>query len=39
MLDDFYPVEASDQNYQQNNPVRYDYCRKSFGRDARLKQL
>jgi len=39
MLEDFYPAEAEHQNYHQNNPVRYDFYRKSCGRDARLAQL
>ncbi|HSO46043.1 MAG TPA: peptide-methionine (S)-S-oxide reductase MsrA [Rhodoferax sp.] len=39
MADDFYLAEAEHQNYQQTNPVRYDFYRKGCGRDARLAQL
>ncbi len=39
MLEDFYPAEPEHQNYHQNNPLRYEFYRKSCGRDARLRQL
>ncbi len=39
MADTFYPAEAEHQNYHLNNPLRYDFYRKSCGRDARLLQL
>jgi peptide-methionine (S)-S-oxide reductase len=35
----FYPAEAYHQDYAQKNPLRYQYYRKSCGRDARLEQL
>lgn len=38
-LDDFYLAEPEHQNYHQNHPARYDFYRKSCGRDARLAQL
>ncbi|MDD2808681.1 peptide-methionine (S)-S-oxide reductase MsrA [Rhodoferax sp.] len=39
LASDFYPAEPEHQNYHQVNPVRYEFYRKSCGRDARLAQL
>ena len=39
MAQDFYPAEPEHQNYHLVNPVRYEFYRKSCGRDARLAQL
>jgi peptide-methionine (S)-S-oxide reductase len=35
----FYAAEAYHQDYATTNPLRYQYYRKSCGRDARLQQL
>jgi peptide-methionine (S)-S-oxide reductase len=35
----FYPAEDYHQDYYKKNPLRYQYYRKSCGRDARLEQL
>jgi len=35
----FYMAEQYHQDYYKKNPVRYNYYRKSCGRDARLEQL
>ncbi len=39
MASDFYPAEPEHQNYHLVNPVRYEFYRKSCGRDARLAQI
>ena len=36
---DFYPAEDYHQNYYLENPVRYNFYRRSCGRDARLAEL
>jgi len=35
----FYPAEAYHQDYYKKNSLRYQYYRKSCGREARLEQL
>ena len=35
----FYPAEDYHQDYYKKNPVRYQICRTSCGRDARVKSL
>lgn len=35
----FYKAEEYHQDYHRKNPIRYNYYRKSCGRDARLKDL
>ena len=35
----FYPAEGYHQDYYKKNPIRYQYYRKSCGRDQRLQQL
>ena len=35
----FYPAEDYHQDYYKKNPLRYNYYRKSCGRDARLAEL
>jgi peptide-methionine (S)-S-oxide reductase len=35
----FWPAESYHQDYYRKNPLRYQYYRRSCGRDARLHQL
>ncbi|MFM2399449.1 MAG: hypothetical protein RL341_1606 [Pseudomonadota bacterium] len=35
----FYPAEEYHQDYYKKNPVRYNYYRKSCGRDARVAEV
>lgn len=35
----FYPAEDYHQSYYSKNPIRYNYYRRSCGRDKRLKEL
>ena len=35
----FYNAEDYHQNYYKKNPLRYNYYRRSCGRDARIKKL
>ena len=35
----FWPAEEYHQDYYKKNPVRYNYYRKSCGRDARVEQV
>lgn len=35
----FYPAEEYHQSYYKKNPIRYNYYRRSCGRDERLKNL
>lgn len=35
----FYPAEDYHQDYYKKNPLRYQYYRRSCGRDARLKEI
>jgi len=36
---EFYPAEEYHQQYYKKNPIRYQFYRKSCGRDRRLKEL
>jgi peptide-methionine (S)-S-oxide reductase len=36
---EFYPAEEYHQKYYKKNPLRYQYYRAAYGRDARLKEL
>lgn len=38
-VDEFYPAEDYHQNYYLENPLRYQFYRRSCGRDARLNEL
>jgi peptide-methionine (S)-S-oxide reductase len=35
----FYPAEGYHQNYYKKNPIRYNFYRKSCGRNARVKEV
>jgi peptide-methionine (S)-S-oxide reductase len=35
----FYPAEGYHQGYYKKNPIRYNFYRRSCGRDARVKEL
>ena len=38
-LDQFYLAEGYHQNYAKRNPIRYNYYRRSCGRDKRVKAV